>query len=392
MNPSRMHFGAAAVFVFSAVGLALGDVSFQGIGYVPGYGSTANAVSATGTFAVGNGGHEGFGSADTEALLWTQASGITFLGDLPGTHPTHNFAMDVSADGNVVVGEAKYAGDYIQNLFYEAFRWTPATGMVGLGFLPGGTRSSAAAVSADGSIIVGQGFTAADTNEAFRWTEAGGMQGLGGLISGGTSFAFGISPNGARVVGAAYNGTRTDAAYWTTGGGWQSIGKLPGGLDGLGAFATDASTDGSVIIGNSSSTLVPFSFEAFRWTESGGMQGLGLLQPDHNLSTTTAVSGDGSIVVGISGPFSGADRKPFIWDETHGMRELRVVLESEYGLDLTGWSLTEVLDISEDGNTFVGYGTDPQGITEGWIATIPEPSTLSLLAVGGLLAARRRRA
>jgi len=372
-----------------AVGYALGDVGFQGIGYVPGYGSTANAVSATGAFVVGNGGHVGLGAGDTEALRWTQAGGITFLGDLPGVHPTHNFAEDVSADGNVVVGEAKYAGDYIDNLKYQAFRWTPATGMVGLGFLPGGTRSSAAAVSADGSIIVGQGFTAADTNEAFRWTEAGGMQGLGGLVAGGTSFAFGISPDGGRVVGAAFNGARTDAAYWAEGGGWTSIGKLPGGLDGLGALAVDASTDGSVIVGISSSALVQYAFEAFIWTQSEGMQGLGLLQPDHNMSTVTGVSGDGQSVVGISGPYSGIGRKPFIWDEANGMRELRVVLEG-YGLDLTGWSLTEVLDISQDGNTFVGYGTNPQGITEGWIARIPEPSALVLL-LGGIVTVLRRR-
>ncbi len=386
MNRLGSHIGIPAVLAFSAVGLALGDVSFQGIGYVPGYGSVASAVSADGSFVVGNAGQAGHVAGETEAFRWTQAGGMMFLGDVPGG-PIRSFALGVSANGNVVVGEGRYGADSLQ---YEAFRWTPSTGLVGLGFLPGGTRSSGAGVSADGSILVGQGFTSTGLNEAFRWTEAGGMQGLGGLIQGQASFAFDISPDGSRVVGAANTGVRTEAAYWATGSGWTSIGKLPGGLDGIGALATDASTDGSVIVGMSSSTLVPYSFEPFRWTESGGMQGLGLLQGDHNLATVTGVSGDGVTVVGISGPYSGVNRKPFIWDGTNGMRELRVVLESDYGLDLTGWSLTEVLEMSQDGSTFVGYGTNPQGITEGWIARIPEPSALSLLVVGLLRTLRRR--
>ena len=56
----------------------------------------------------------------------------------------------------------------------EAFRWTEATGMVGLGDLPGGDfYSTAYGVSADGSVVVGRGRSASGV-EAFRWTEATG--------------------------------------------------------------------------------------------------------------------------------------------------------------------------------------------------------------------------
>ena len=369
-----------AVFAFSAAGLALGDVSFQGIGNYYGLNSGANGVSADGSFVVG------FAAPtlnSSEAIRWTPGGGTTILGDLPGGGVS-GWANNVSADGNVVVGQGTPATNY------EAFRWTPSTGMVGLGFLPGGTKSNAQGVSADGAVVVGNGFSPG--NEGFRWTESGGMQGLGSLYAGGRSFAFDISPDGERIVGGtSISATQLDAAYWTESGGWTSIGRLPGGLLSLEAFASDASTDGSVIVGNSPSALVQFSYESFRWTESGGMQGLGILQADHNLSTVTGVSGDGEIVVGVSGPYSGINRRPYIWDETHGMRDLGIVLEADYGLDLTGWSLTEVLDISEDGSTFVGYGTNPMGITEGWVARIPEPSTLSLLVVGNLCALLRRR-
>jgi len=380
-----LGFGLAAIV--AAPGLSLAGNSFIGFGSVDGYGNTANAVSGGGHFVVGNGSYPGLAGGETEALRWTSGGGIQFLGDLP-SGITRSMAMGVSADGNVVVGEGRYGADVLQ---YEAFRWTPGTGIVGLGFLPGGTRSTAAAVSGDGTIIVGQGFTGTGLNEAFRWTEAGGMQGLGGLVAGGASFAFDISHDGSTVVGAAHSGVRTEAAYWTESGGWTSIGKLPGGLDGLGASATDASADGAVIGGYSSSTLIPFAFEAFRWTESDGMEALGLLQPDHGMSVVTGMSADGQTLVGVSGPTSGINRRPYIWDEAHGMRDLQVVLEDQYGLDLTGWTLLEVLDISQDGKTFVGYGASPRGVVEGWVATIPEPSALTLLAFAGMTLIRRRQ-
>jgi hypothetical protein len=44
------------------------------------------------------------------------------------------------------------------------------------------------------------------------------------------------------------------------------------------------------------------------------------------------------------------------------------------------------------GNDIVGYYTDAGGVQHGFLLTVPEPVTISLLAVGGLLIARRRHA
>src|SRR5215467_5142666 len=89
------------------------------------------------------------------------------LGDLPGGMFLSR-ASGASADGSVVVGTSLGPSEE------EAFRWTAAGGLVGLGVLPGGEGglSSALVVSADGSLVVGVSDSSAG-RQAFRWTEAG---------------------------------------------------------------------------------------------------------------------------------------------------------------------------------------------------------------------------
>lgn len=72
------------------------------------------------------------------------------------------------------------------------------------------------------------------------------------------------------------------------------------------------------------------------------------------------------------------------------MRDLKDVLTDEFGLDLAGWTLVEARAITPDGRTIVGSGFNPLGQQEAWLAHIPEPATLSLLALGAILLGRRR--
>ena len=82
------------------------------------------------------------------------AATFTPLGDLPGGS-FESIANGISADGSVIVGQGISAAGP------EAFRWTREGGMVGLGDLPGGAfQSEANDVYADGSVIVGFGRSA----------------------------------------------------------------------------------------------------------------------------------------------------------------------------------------------------------------------------------------
>jgi probable HAF family extracellular repeat protein len=260
---------------------------------------------------------------------------------------------------------------------------------VALGFLPGGVGSSLAiAVSGDGSAVAGWGALPYGP-QAFRWTETGGMLGLGYLPGGDLeSRARAISADGGSVVGEASSANGFEEAFlWSEAAGIVGLCDLPGGM--FSSLAFDVSADGSVVVGRGANAA---GFEAFLWTEAGGMVGLGDLPGGGHDSDARAVSDDGKRVVGrADGNVSPAPRA-FLWTPDDGMRLLQQVLVEDYGLDLTGWTLREATDISADGNTIVGWGINPAGLTEAWVAAIPEPSTAPLLALGlALLAAKAGR-
>ncbi len=345
-------------------------------------------------------------------LCHAQTVRFTPLGFLPVNGNFYSYAENVS-DGNgtvTVVGEANTT-----SVASEAFSWTKAGGMVGLG-----GYSSASGVSADGSVVVGSDIGGSDT--AWRWTQAGGKQYIG---SGNAS--------GVSADGTAIGGETNDAGWrWTTTGGRTSL-PIPPGANSSYSPVLTISANGLYVGGQAAGP--GSTYHAFVYNVSTGYT---ILPNPNNSPTDSAhfISDDASTVVGTAttggsasmaiwkngvlttrvqsvgnysgliGQASSADGSliggtsfddtgsAYIWDATNGARLLGPTLTNIFGVtNLTGWQLTAVNGISPDGRYLVGYGTDPQGYTEGFLVELPEPSaaTLSLLTVGYALMRRRPR-
>ncbi|MCZ6834968.1 MAG: PEP-CTERM sorting domain-containing protein [Planctomycetota bacterium] len=330
--------------------------------------------------------------------------GLGFLSD----SYRNSFAYSISADGRVVVGESK------SDLGSEAFRWMQAEGMIGLGYVSGDPFSAANGVSDDGSIIVGGPF------EAFRWTSESGMVGLeSGLEGIEFSAAYDVAANGQVVVGIANAPSCCRAVRWTAESGGEYL--QVGSNSVFDSHAKSVSDDGSIVTGRAifqsgpvcCSTLVESAFrwsledgntplldssgniihsysvgmsangsvivgsfyypatgyDAFRWTQEGGMRMLGVSLESEYWGTAWGASSDGTVVVGEGPTDSGPGA--FIWDTRHGVRNLKVLLEVDYGLNLKGWTSMGATGISNDGSTVIGVGTNPDGDREAWVATIP---------------------
>jgi probable HAF family extracellular repeat protein len=357
---SRACLTVVAVFLSASTSWAAPQ--FVGLGDLRGgdYYSMAHGVSADGSTVVG----KSRSSKGEMPFRWTRASGMVDLGRLPGSDVDYGQATAVSADGSVVVGRSAATTGTRD----EAFRWTAETGMVALGDLPGlNFNSFAQGVSADGSIVVGES-TSTRGDEAFRWTEATGMVGLGDLPDNFfRSRANGITPDGSTIVGFTTPLGGPEASL-ITGSSVNLLGKLPGGTY---SEALAVSANGSVAVGRGNSSRSDI-WEAFRWSESTGIVGLGDFDDGFSYSGAYAVSADGSIVVGHA--TTAAGHTAFVWDDEHGMRSLQEVLSNEFGLaeSLAGWQLHIATGISADGRVIVGYGESPQslGEYEAWLVDL----------------------
>jgi len=339
---------------------ASGGPAFQGLSDLPGgeFNSMANDVSADGSVIVGS----GSSATGYQPVRWVQGGPPQAL-STQGVEGWNASAHGVSGNGSVIVGWSSHG----------AFRWTVSNGITPLNQIWG----VANAVSDSGSVIAGSDFQTNATHAA-QWSKAGESTSIDGnsLLSEG----WGISGDGSTVVGYAIPSKGIQEAFkWSQSDGFVGLGFLNGAVTPNGV-ANGASKDGSVIVGYSNSADGP---QAFRWTKETGMVGLGDLPGGSFDSSAFAVSADGSIVVGAGSPKDiwGA----FIWDSLHGMRDLSQVLTNDFGADMDGWKLMAATGISDDGIVIVGYGIDPSGYQEGWVAHIPEPSMISLLGSGVLL-------
>ena len=184
-----------------------------------------------------------------EAFRWTAAGGMVGLGDLPGE--SASVATGVSADGSVVVGEAVQVGSRRsagrRPAGWSAWATCPA------GFWSDAMVCRPTAPSSSGGAV---GDPAGNDVEAFRWTAAGGMVGLGDLPGGDQSSAAGVSADGSTVVGSSDHCRRdTRRSAGRRRRGMVGLGDLPGGD--FYSIANGVSADGSTSSGGGQSPPAP---------------------------------------------------------------------------------------------------------------------------------------
>ncbi len=338
--------------------------SFQGLGHLPAnviFGdSFAEEVSADGTTVVGY----NHNNDQTGIFRWTAGTGMVEIsqGARLSTNP-----IAISADGSAIFGTTS-EGVGLPNVF----RWTENSGKEILW-----AGEYVCDVSADGSVVVGD-FHSGDSYQANRWTDAQGLIPMGYLPGHTYSSATGISADGSVIVGYSGGSGSSELFRWTDGDGMVDLGTLAGAT---GIWDPAVSADGSVVAGESGGEL-------FRWTEDTGMVGLGTLSGADNMWVRD-MSADGSIIVGTCNMTNGGS-EGFVWDAAGGIQNAEDYLTA-HGVDLDVWSLRRVSGISADGTVLVGIGQTPYAHSEAWMATIPEPTSLCMLALGGLAVLRRRK-
>ena len=115
---------------------------------------------------------------------------------------------------------------------------------------------------------------------------------------------------------------------------------------------------------------------ALLWDDGlGQLTDLGVLS-GHAGGYATSIN-DAGQVVGYS------DSDAFLWEDGV-MYNLSDLIPPD-----SGWQLIRATDINNNG-WIVGYGTNPEGEPHAFLL-VPEPATLSLLAIGGLALMRRKR-
>lgn len=255
-------------------------------------------------------------------------AGIVTMTDI-GQDELTSVASAVSADGSIVVGE-EFGGD-----FDSAFRYNGSTTTY-LGNLGGG-YSFARAISADGLTIVGESFT--NTNAAHAFKYVGSTMTDIGDLGGDYSIAYGVSANGSVIVGESNTAGNETHAFKYVGTTMTDLGVLAGGSF---SSARGVSGDGSVIVGYGN--VGGGALRAFKYSDST-MVSLGTLGGANSIAN--AVSADGSVIVGYS--LTGAG-------ENHAFKYIDAS-STMIDLGTLGGDDSRARAVSADGSVIVGSST-----------------------------------
>jgi len=339
--------------------------------------ATVTGVSSDGRVATGYSNGTNGGPIAVPGFRWTAEGGRDDFGLV--------IAPNASSVSNAISGNGLvFAGSYAtQTVVNTAYRWTGSGPIQVLGIQSGYARSEALAANGDGSVVVGQSYTEVGVqgivaSQAFRWTPSGGLQGLGFLRAGSDrSKASAVTPDGNTITGFSRSNGVYEGFVWTAASGMTALPFLPGTQD---ATPTAISADGSIVLGTSGGSIV-------QW-RNGQVFDLGY-PVGYGAGVSTAMSADGMVAGGrMRGP-TGSD-VPAIWTPATGMVPFtQYLLDREIRVP-NGVTLTTLNAISGDGLTFGGTAR-VNNVPVGYVITVPTPPTV--LTVAGLAASliRRRR-
>jgi len=307
-------------------------------------------------------------------------------------------ARGINSLGQVVGNMYAYYPAYpYGNYTHTAFLWTPGDwhsnsgSAVNLGYLPGGgTQTSCATGINDVGSVVGFCGRLTDTagNRAFLWIPDSANGSVGQMFDLGVFLA---QSDGCRATGVNANGQVVGWTHQTDGPVaavlWQPTNPNDH-IDRAVGLAGGAGADTRALAINSAGQVVgyqdtPDGRRAFLWTpavpngDTGEVLGLGIL-PGATVSEAYAV-GDAGEVLGTSGG------RAFLWSSAQGMIDLNDYLSPALRAD---YRLTSAYAINSHGEiagtALYLYDTaSPQSV--GFVLTpVPEPASLSLLALGAL--------
>jgi probable HAF family extracellular repeat protein len=282
-----------------------------------------NAINSLGDVAIGSG---------SNSFVWSPGGSLLALAPLPGDSLT--VPLGINRQG-LAVGASG-----IRNGASSAVLWTNGEPL-DLGRL-GGTSSAATAINASGEVTGSSAIPSSTAAEAFLWTKATGMQGLGFLPGDDFSAASAINRFG-QVVGTSAGANGSYAFIWSKTTGMKDLGKLPGGTFSSASAINDLGQAAGY------SNCGTGCDHAVLWNKAkGSMLDLGLLAGGVE-SYAEGINNAGQ-VVGVV--YYGPNRfHPFIWSPSTGMLDLNSLIPAN-----SGWLLQFAQAINDKGQ-IVGQGT-----------------------------------
>jgi probable HAF family extracellular repeat protein len=337
------------------------------------------------------------------ALAWLLAGEIAYCGqytltDLGTLGGTTSNGYDINNNGQVV-GQSRTAGNSVGHAFlysggvmtdlgsgpepstaYSINDSGQAVGTINAGgswstavLYSGGTMTSLG--SGEGASINNSGQVAGyttNTNPTRAFLYSNGVRQYLGTLGGSESYAYGINDAG-QVVGRSTLANNYSHAFLYSDGSMRDLGTLGGVTSG----AYEINGSGQVV---GYSAIATGAWHAFLYS-GGAMKDLGTLGGASSQALDINSCGQ---VVGFSNATGDSVVHAFLYSDG-AMVDLNTLLSPG-----SGWKLLQATAINGLGQ-ITGFGTSPSGDTHGFLLTpVPEPATLLLLGLGGIVLRRKR--